>query len=76
MRGLELDQINAITKVNPNYLRCIEEERFDALPAAVYVRGFVAAYARCLGLDAGRVANEYLERLQTARPDRAQKKRR
>jgi flagellar biosynthesis protein FlhG len=75
-RGLELDQINAITKVNPVYLRCIEEERFEALPAAVYVRGFVAAYARCLGLDAGRVANDFLERLQSARPARAQKKRR
>lgn len=75
-RGLELDQINAITKVNSVYLRCIEEERFEALPAAVYVRGFVAAYARCLGLDAGRVANDFLERLQSARPARAQKKRR
>jgi flagellar biosynthesis protein FlhG len=75
-RGLELDQINAITKVNPVYLRCIEEERFEALPASVYVRGFVAAYARCLGLDAGRVANDYLERLQAARPERPQKRRR
>jgi len=75
-RGLELDQIHAITKVNPTHLRSIEEERFDALPAAVYVRGFVAAYARCLGLDAGRVANDYLERLQAARPARPQKKRR
>ena len=75
-RGLELDQINAITKINPMHLRSIEEERFDALPAAVYVRGFVSAYARCLGLDAARVANDFLERLQAARPDRAQKRRR
>jgi hypothetical protein len=74
-RGLELDQINAITKVNLVYLRCIEEERFEALPVSVYVRGFVAAYARCLGLDAGRVANDYLERLQAARPDRPQRRR-
>jgi len=67
-RGLELGQITEVTKVNPVYLRCIEEERFEALPAAVYVRGFVAAYARCLGLDAARVSGDYLERLQTARP--------
>jgi flagellar biosynthesis protein FlhG len=70
-RGLELDQINATTKVNPVYLRFIEEERFESLPAAVYVRGFVTAYARCLGLDAGRVANDFLERFQAARPERA-----
>jgi flagellar biosynthesis protein FlhG len=67
-RGLELGQITEVTKVNPVYLRCIEEERFEALPAAVYVRGFVTAYARCLGLDASRVASDYLERLQAARP--------
>jgi curved DNA-binding protein CbpA len=67
-RGLELGQITEVTKVNPVYLRCIEEERFEALPPAVYVRGFVTAYARCLGLDASRVASDYLERLHAARP--------
>jgi flagellar biosynthesis protein FlhG len=75
-RGLELEQISAITKVNPLYLGCIEAERFDALPASVYVRGFVSAYARCLGLDAGRVASDYVERLQLGRPDRAPRRRR
>jgi flagellar biosynthesis protein FlhG len=75
-RGLELDQINQTTKVNPLHLRNIEEERFELLPAAVYVRGFVTAYARCLGLDAGRVANDYLERLAAARPDRSARRRR
>jgi flagellar biosynthesis protein FlhG len=75
-RGLELEQITEITKVNPFFLGCLEDERFDALPAAVYVRGFVSAYATCLGLDAGRVANDYLERLQTVRPDRNPPRRR
>jgi flagellar biosynthesis protein FlhG len=74
-RGLELEQVSAITKVKPLYLRCIEAERFDALPAAVYVRGFVSAYARCLGLDAPRVASDYVERLQLGRPDRAPRRR-
>lgn len=75
-RGLELEQISAITKVNPHYLGCIEAERFGALPAAVYVRGFVSAYARCLGLDAPRVSSDYVERLQLGRPDPAQRRRR
>lgn len=74
-RGLALEQISAITKVNPFYLGSIEGERFDALPAAVYVRGFVSAYARCLGLDARRVANDYVERLQRARPEPALRRR-
>jgi len=66
-RGLELDQIAQVTKINPTYLRFLEEERFDDLPAAVYVRGFVAAYARCCGLDLGAVVPSYMERFETAR---------
>ncbi|TMA32845.1 MAG: hypothetical protein E6J87_11710 [Deltaproteobacteria bacterium] len=63
-QGLELDDITKITKVNPTYLSFIEDERFDGLPAAVYVRGFVVGYAGCLGLDAKRVAASYLQRYE------------
>jgi curved DNA-binding protein CbpA len=73
-RGLELDDVASITKINPVYLRFIEEERFAELPARVYVRGFVSAYAACVGLDGGRVAASYLkgyeERLASARRGR------
>jgi flagellar biosynthesis protein FlhG len=63
-RGIELDEIAGVTKVNPTYLRFIEEERFDDLPAAVYVRGFLKCYARCLGLDPDRVAQSYMRRYE------------
>jgi flagellar biosynthesis protein FlhG len=66
-QGIELDEITKITKVNPTYLAFIEDERFDGLPAAVYVRGFVVGYAGCLGLDADsakRVAASYLRRYE------------
>ena len=66
-QGIELDEITKITKVNPTYLAFIEDERFDGLPAAVYVRGFVVGYAGCLGLDANaarRIAASYLQRYE------------
>ncbi|HME71320.1 MAG TPA: helix-turn-helix domain-containing protein [Myxococcota bacterium] len=66
-RGLELDQLAQVTKINPTYLRFLEEERFDDLPAAVYVRGFVGAYARCCGLDLRAVVPSYMERFETGR---------
>ena len=66
-QGIELDEITKITKVNPTYLSFIEEERFDGLPASVYVRGFVVGYAGCLGLDAKRVAASYLQRCDERR---------
>ncbi len=63
-RGLELEQIAQVTKINPTYLRFLEEERFDDLPAAVYVRGFVGAYARSCGLDQRAVVSSYMERFE------------
>ncbi|MFP8876315.1 MAG: helix-turn-helix domain-containing protein [Myxococcota bacterium] len=66
-RGIELEKVAEITKVNPAYLRFIEEERFDDLPAAVYVRGFVLGYAGCVGLDPRRVAKSYMSRYEESR---------
>jgi flagellar biosynthesis protein FlhG len=66
-QGVELDDIAGVTKVNPTYLGFIEEERFDDLPAAVYVRGFVMGYASCVGLDAARVARSYMKRYEESR---------
>jgi flagellar biosynthesis protein FlhG len=64
LRGIDLDRIAAITKIKPLHLESLEQERFDRLPNAVYVRGYVFAYARCLGLDAPHVALSYLERMR------------
>jgi flagellar biosynthesis protein FlhG len=69
-RGVEIDQIAAITKINPSYLRFIEDDAYDDLPAPVYVRGFVSAYARAIGLDGAGVASGYLARMEEARSDR------
>jgi flagellar biosynthesis protein FlhG len=69
-RGIELDRIAAATKVSVSYLRWLEEERFDALPATVYVRGFLTAYARAVGLDAARVVPKYMERVAASRPEK------
>jgi flagellar biosynthesis protein FlhG len=75
--GVEIDQIAAITKINPTYLRFIEDERFEDLPAPVYVRGFVTAYTRCIGLDPERVVPGYMKRLPgVQRPEQRSRQRR
>ena len=63
-RGIEIDDIAEVTKVSRRYLQSIEEETFESLPAAVYVRGFVTAYARAIGLDPARVSASYMSRLE------------
>lgn len=66
-RGFELDQIADITKVSVANLARIEDEEFAELPATVYVRGFVTAYSRTIGLDPTRVVASYLARVEQAR---------
>ena len=61
-RGLELEQIAETTKISVSYLRCLEEDHYSGLPAPVYVRGFVTAYARCVGLEPKSVAASYMQR--------------
>lgn len=66
-RGYEIDDISDVTKVSCAHLRNIEDENFGDLPADVYVRGFVTAYAKTIGLDPQVVVPSYMERLQGAR---------
>jgi curved DNA-binding protein CbpA len=60
--GMEIEDIARVTKISPAYLRFIEEERFADLPDSVYVRGFVTAYADCVGLEGKDVASSYMKR--------------
>ena len=59
--ALDFEQIAGITKVNPRYLRYIEEENVDGLPARVYVRGFVDAFARAVGFDPQQAVTGYMD---------------
>ena len=66
--GVELREIAERSKIGMAYLHALEGEVFAKLPAAVYVRGFLAEYARALGLDVERVKQTYLARYRAARP--------
>ncbi len=51
LRGISLADLSTATKIKESSLRCLEEGKFDALPALVFVKGFVIAYAKQVGLD-------------------------
>ena len=50
-KGIELDEVERVTKIRVKFLRAMEEDRWDELPAPVYARGFLSTYADYLGLD-------------------------
>lgn len=49
--GLPLSEIADRTRIARQVLEAIESENWSALPAQVYVRGFIRLYAREVGLD-------------------------
>jgi cytoskeleton protein RodZ len=58
-RGLELAQVATATRIRTRYLQALGEEHFELLPGSVYAKGFLRAYADCLGLDSQVFLDEY-----------------
>jgi hypothetical protein len=61
-QGLDLNELEQGTKIRAKYLRALEDEEFDLLPAPTYVKGFLRSYAEYLGLDGQLYADEYTSR--------------
>ena len=51
LRGVELDDITAVTKICQRHLIALEQERFRLLPGGILSKGIVRGYAGALGLD-------------------------
>jgi len=62
--GLSLDRIWERTRIRKGLIQAIEEENRALLPAAVFLKGMLLAYARALNLPAPEMAaQQYLDRL-------------
>jgi hypothetical protein len=59
---LELSEVELATKIRARYLRALEEENFETLPAQTYVKGFLRTYADYLGLDGQLYVDEFNSR--------------
>jgi curved DNA-binding protein CbpA len=68
-RNLSLEEVSETTRISRTYLAAIEEENFQKLPAAVYVRGFLTQVARALKIPPEPIVAAYLKRYHAARPD-------
>jgi cytoskeleton protein RodZ len=59
-RNITLQEIAASTKISSRALQALEDEHFEQLPGGIFNKGFVRAYARCVGLDEEKTIAEYL----------------
>jgi cytoskeletal protein RodZ len=67
-RGLRLIDVSRKTRVGVHHLAALEHEDFAALPDAVFVKGYLRAYAECLGLDPSALVAEYLDEVKSRHP--------
>jgi cytoskeletal protein RodZ len=71
-RNLSLGEVSKNTRITEHILAAIEDDRYDLLPSATYVRGFLSAYAKSMGLDANDVLLRYqnrFEKKESSRPE-------
>ncbi|MDO9514695.1 MAG: DUF4115 domain-containing protein [Syntrophales bacterium] len=69
-RGLTLRDVSSSTKISPQNLKAIEEQRFELLPEPIYARAFMDMYARVLDVDGKKILSLYEKYLKSLEPDK------
>ena len=60
MRGkIDINQVEADTKIHAKYLRAMENEEWELLPGEIYAKTLLRTYADYLGLDSRELVDDY-----------------
>jgi len=59
LKKVSLRELSKNTRVREQLLKAIEENRHELLPSPIYIRGFLSAYAKYIGLDSHDVLLRY-----------------
>jgi transcriptional regulator with XRE-family HTH domain len=65
-RGMSLEQLAAATKIPRESIAALEDDRYEALPGSVFVKGFLRCCARALGVNPEAVMELLYERERAA----------
>lgn len=58
--GINLSEVSEKTKIGKTFLQFLEDNKYEFLPAEVYVKGFVKQIAAMYGLNSSKVAESYI----------------
>lgn len=58
-KGIGIEQIAAKILVRSVFLNALEEGRFEDLPEAVYIQGFIRRYGDAIGIDGTAISQEF-----------------
>ncbi len=59
---IDINEVEARTKIRAKYLRAIENEEWDLLPGDVYAKSFIRTYGEYLGLDTRQLIEDFKRR--------------
>lgn len=65
-KGLSLDDLQSITKIQKRYLQGIEEGNYSMMPGKFYVRAFIKQYAEAVGMDQEELFETYKQDIPSA----------
>jgi Helix-turn-helix domain/Domain of unknown function (DUF4115) len=55
-QSLSVEEVAALTQIQPRLIQAIEEGHIEMLPESVYVKGMIRRYGDCLGMDGNGLA--------------------
>ena len=58
-QGLSIEAVEAELRIGAEYIEALEDDRFDALGAPVFAKGYIKQYGARLGLDVAELLAEY-----------------
>ena len=58
-KGLSLEDLQEMTKIQKRYLTGIEEGNYSIMPGSFYARAFIKQYAEAVGLNSDELLKEY-----------------
>lgn len=65
-KGLSLDDLQKRTKIQPRYLKAIENGDFSVMPGNFYIRAFIKEYAVAVDLNPDEILAEFKHELPSA----------
>ena len=71
-KNVSLDEVYKQTKIYPRVLEALEQDRAHNFLSFIYIKGFLRAYARYLGLDGERLLKEYIDSQKVETPAQPQ----
>ncbi|WP_017471947.1 helix-turn-helix domain-containing protein [Amphibacillus jilinensis] len=58
-KGLSLDDVQRLTKIQTRHLQAIERNDFSVIPGSFYIRAFIKEYANVVDLDPNQLLSEH-----------------